>query len=106
MRFGPADGPVVGAARPLFEEANRTRAFMVSILRALAARGIASARPDLPGQGESMVPTGDATLASLRQAFAAVPGGYTLAIRSGALLDAGERKGRWPARSWSASWSA
>ena len=95
MRFGPADGPVVVAALPLFEEANRTRAFMVSLLRALAARGIASALPDLPGQGESMVPTERATLTGMRAAFAAVPGDYTIAIRSGALLDAGERKGRW-----------
>ena len=95
LRFGPADGPVVVAALPLFEEANRTRAFMVTILRALAARGIASALPDLPGQGESLLPTAEATLGAMRTAFAAVPGGYTLAIRSGALLDAGERKGRW-----------
>ena len=95
IRFGPATGPVVVAALPLFEEANRTRAFAVTILRALAARGIASALPDLPGQGESLIPTAQATLANLRQAFAAVPGDYTLAIRSGALLDAGERKGRW-----------
>ncbi len=38
LRFGPADGLVVVAALPLFEEANRTRAFMVTILRALAER--------------------------------------------------------------------
>lgn len=95
IRFGPADGPVVVAALPLFEEANRTRAFVVTILRALAARGIASALPDLPGQGESLIPTAEATLAPMRQAFASVPGDYALATRSGALLDAGERKGRW-----------
>ncbi|MCW3848401.1 hypothetical protein OF829_14245 [Sphingomonas sp. LB-2] len=95
MRFGPAGGPVVVAALPLFEEANRTRAFMVTILRGLASRGIASALPDLPGQGESLLPTGAARLAAMRNAFAAVPGAYTIAIRSGALLDAGARKGRW-----------
>lgn len=95
LRFGPAEGPVVVAALPLFEEANRTRAFVVTILRMLAERGIASALPDLPGTGESLVPTAEASLASMREAFAAIRGGYTLAIRSGALLDAGARKGRW-----------
>ena len=30
IRFGPDTGPVVVAALPLFEEANRTRAFMVT----------------------------------------------------------------------------
>jgi hypothetical protein len=95
LRFGPATGPVVVAALPLFEEANRTRTFVVTILRALAERGVASALPDLPGQGESLTPTEAATIADMRAAFAAVPGDYSLAIRSGALLDAGERKGRW-----------
>jgi hypothetical protein len=95
LRFGPADGPVVVAALPLFEEANRTRAFVVTILRMLAERGIASALPDLPGTGESLVPTAEASIAAMREAFAAVRGDYTLAIRSGALLDAGERRGRW-----------
>ena len=45
LRFGPAGGPVVVAALPLFEEANRTRSFVVTILRLLAARGIAGALP-------------------------------------------------------------
>lgn len=92
LRFGPATGPVVVVALPLFEEANRTRAFAVTILRELAARGIASILPDLPGQGESLVPTREADLAGLRAAFAAsVPVTdrpcFTFAIRSGALLD-------------------
>jgi len=95
LRFGPADGPVVVAALPLFEEANRTRTFVVTILRLLAARGIASVLPDLPGTGESLVPTAEAKLRTMREAFAAVPGSYAIAIRSGALLDASERKGRW-----------
>lgn len=95
VRFGPPEGPVVVAALPLFEEANRTRTFMVTILRALADRGIASVLPDVPGQGESMVPTEQATLAAMRDALAAVPGRYSFAIRSGALLDTAARKGRW-----------
>ncbi len=55
LRFGPTNGPVMIVAPPLFEEANRTRAFVVTILRALAERGIASALPDLPGTGESLL---------------------------------------------------
>lgn len=92
LRFGPATGPVVVAALPLFEEANRTRAFAVTILRALSERGIASALPDLPGQGESLVPTHANDLGRLRAGFAAAAASlgapiFTLAIRSGALLD-------------------
>ena len=101
-RFGPADGPQVIAALPLFEEANRTRAFVVTILRLLAERGIGGALPELPGQGESLVPTERATVLNMQAAFAAaaettgsrLP--YTLSVRSGALLDAaGVVSGRW-----------
>lgn len=96
LRFGPATGPVpkaiVVVALPLFEEANRTRAFAVAILRALAERGVAGALPDLPGQGESLLPTHETSLAKLRTAFAAAVVAletpvFTLAVRSGALLD-------------------
>ncbi len=92
LRFGPGTGPVVVVALPLFEEANRTRAFAVTILRALADRGIAGLLPDLPGQGESLLPTHEATLAGLSEAFAAAVSSlgrsaYSLAIRSGTLLD-------------------
>jgi hypothetical protein len=71
LRFGPDTGPIVIAALPLFEEANRTRAFMVTICRALAERGMGSAIPDLPGQGESLVPTEQTDLGDLREAYRA-----------------------------------
>ena len=92
LRFGPEHGPTVIAALPLFEEANRTRAAMVDVLRRLAARGIAGALPDLPGTGESIVPTEAATLAGWRAAFAAavsaLPGPvHVVAWRGGALVD-------------------
>ncbi len=94
IRFGPADGPVVVAVLPLFEEANRTRTFVTGILRLLAARGLAGALPDLPGQGESLVPTEYAMLAGWRTALAAAAraaaGGrpvHLLSCRGGALLD-------------------
>ena len=47
-RFGPDTGLVVVAALPLFEEANRTRTFVVTVMRMLAKRGIAGVLPDLP----------------------------------------------------------
>lgn len=92
LRFGPAGGPVVVAALPLLEEANRTRSFVVAVLRALAGRRIAGVLPDLPGTGESLVPTEQLRLGDLEQAFAAAArqaGSPALAfsIRSGALLD-------------------
>ncbi len=96
LRFGPEDGPIVVAAMPLLEEANRTRALVVTLLRRLAERGIGSVLPDLPGQGESLVPTKEMTLTDLRIAFAAASpaGACTIAVRSGALLD-GSAQRRW-----------
>ena len=92
LRFGPPDGPVVVVAPALFEEANRTRAFLVRILRLLAADGIASILPDLPGTGESLRQTVDATLDGWRSAYAAVVQAancpaLAFAVRSGALVD-------------------
>ncbi|WP_375382181.1 hypothetical protein [uncultured Sphingomonas sp.] len=104
MRFGPNMGPVVVLALPLFEEANRTRAVAVAVLRALAGIGMASALPELPGQGESLLPTRDATLVGIREAFEGAVGAvraegrpaYVAAIRSGALLDLSAlAHGRW-----------
>ncbi|MEO6217014.1 MAG: hypothetical protein ABIO86_13375 [Sphingomonas sp.] len=96
LRFGPDTGPVVIAAMPLFEEANRTRAFIVTILRALAAQGIASALPDLPGTGESLIETEHASINIWNAAFSSVaqhfdPGSrpvHAIAVRGGALVDA------------------
>lgn len=94
LRFGPEGEAIVVVAPALFEEANRTRAFTVAILRALAARGVASALPDLPGTGESSVETKDASLTGWRRAFAAATAsagaGYgrvhLAALRGGALV--------------------
>ena len=94
LRFGPESGPVVVMALPLFEEANRVRAFTVTILRALAEHGIAGVLPDLPGMGESLVDAADIGLRDWQEAFAAAVEGagksghvHGAAIRSGALLD-------------------
>jgi len=103
-RFGPRHGPVAMLLLPLFEEHNRTRTFAVALLRRLGALGIAAVLPDLPGTGESLVETSAMTLEALRHSAAdlaaalAREGGacFTLAIRSGALLDThAEPAGRW-----------
>lgn len=72
LRFGPDVGPVVILLLPLFDEHNRTRTFGVAIARALAEAGIATVLPDLPGQGESEVPTERATLEAWQQALQTV----------------------------------
>ena len=98
LRFGPDDGPRVILAMPLYEEANRTRAFAVDLLRELATRGIGSLLPDLPGSGESLIVTRDATLTAMREAYAGLAGddAFAVGIRSGALLDHDARlRGRW-----------
>ena len=95
LRFGPASGPVVVAAMPLFEEANRTRAFIVTIMRQLASRGFAGALPDLPGTGESIIETEQASLSHWIDAFTAATSAlrayhesvHVIAFRGGALLD-------------------
>lgn len=104
LRFGPSDGPVVVAALPLFEEANRTRTFAVTLLRLLAERGLASALPDMPGQGESLMALETLDFLRMQEAFGGAVdhilgegrAAYALGIRSGALLDAQAlASGRW-----------
>jgi hypothetical protein len=93
LRLGPDDGPMVVIAQPLFEEANRMRAFVVAVMRALADAGIASALPDLPGTGESETPTEKTSyllwLSAFAEAAYQAAGGHRphlLTIRGGALL--------------------
>lgn len=104
IRFGPTNGPIVMAAMPLFEEANRTRAFVVTILRALAERGIASVLPDLPGTGESLTTTEEATLSHWTGSFSSLcealhverDAVHGIGFRGGALLDGSARlDSRW-----------
>lgn len=100
-RFGSDTGPVVLMPLPPFEEANRTRTFAVGMLRALAERGIASILPDLPGQGESLLPTERATLGDWRAAVTALVAATDrpvigASIRAGALFDTdADLAGRW-----------
>lgn len=100
-RFGPANGPVVLLLLPPFEEANRTRTFAVGLLRALATRGVASILPDLPGQGDSLLPTESASLADWRAAVTALVAASDrpvvgASIRASALFDTdADLAGRW-----------
>ena len=80
MRIGP-EGPAVLFVPPLFEEMNRTRAFMAATMRALAAAGYGSILPDLPGTGESWDDWRQAVAGLGRVSFA------TVAVRGGCLLD-------------------
>ena len=90
LRFGEG-APRVMLILPLFEEFNRTRAIGVTLLRVLAARGVPGLLPDLPGTGESLLPTAAATLESMRVAYGAIVASFgplsALGIRSGALID-------------------
>lgn len=103
LRFGPPVGPIVVMAMPLFEEANRTRAFAVTLLRALADLSMAGMLPDLPGTNESMVETSAVTLDIWQTAFAAAVHSanrhgpvHAASIRGGALLDRTAKvKSRW-----------
>jgi hypothetical protein len=104
LRFGPDHGPVVVLAMPLFEEANRTRAFAVMLLRLLGDQGIAGVLPDIPGQGESLTPLEQTTILDMQCAYDNLVQHleregrkcFGAAIRSGALLDAlGLLFGRW-----------
>ncbi len=88
LRFGSEDAPLVLIVPPLFEEANRTRHFLVAVTRGLAAHGIASILPDLPGMNDSPVATVDARLGHWGDALAALPApAFSLSLRGGALLD-------------------
>ena len=84
---------------PLFEEFNRTRAFGVTLLRALAERGIGGMLPDWPGTSESLVDTRCARLGDIRAAHAALAAlhpAFAVGIRSGALFDSNsDVRGRW-----------
>jgi hypothetical protein len=86
--------------QPLFEESNRCRHLLVSVMRELAANGIGSALPDLPGTGESLADIRDVAFSDWQEAlsaFAQVIKPVVIAsLRGGALLDGGlPAKGYW-----------
>lgn len=86
---------------PLFEEANRTRFFLLETMRTLALRGFSCFLPDLPGTLESCTPLEAVTWLDWEDAVAAVSalisGPHAIAsFRGGALLDSAvDAQGRW-----------
>ncbi len=76
---------------PLFDEMNRVRRVLMSAMRVLAANGVYSALPDLPGCNESLAPLPNQSLDTWRVAMsvAATQVGAThiVSIRGGALID-------------------
>jgi len=96
MRIGAADAPPILFLPPLFEEMNRTRAFIADLMRRLARRGYGCWLPDLPGTGESGQPLANIRWSDWRDAAAAAgetagrgsgKRPLTVSIRGGALLD-------------------
>jgi pimeloyl-ACP methyl ester carboxylesterase len=89
MRIGP--GPALLFLPPLFEEMNRTRALLATVMRRLAADGFACWLPDLPGTGESERALGEISWndwqAAAAAAFEAAGAVASVAVRGGALLD-------------------
>jgi len=90
---GPADGPVVLLVPPLFEEMNRCRRLLADLGRALAARGIATVLPDLPGTGDSAaaapVASWSMAIGALTASLALSRPTYVFVVRGGALLTGG-----------------
>lgn len=76
---------------PLFDEMNRTRAMLVGVMRDLAARGIKTLLPDLPGCNESLADMPAQSIDSWRAAMKAAASqlGVThiASLRGGALID-------------------
>jgi hypothetical protein len=93
---GPREGPQLLVVPPLFEEMNRTRRLLAGIGRRLAELGVGSWLPDLPGTGDSGLPS-DAmdwtlwrgSLHALSERIAASGSAdlHILSVRGGALLD-------------------
>ncbi|HEX2763761.1 MAG TPA: hypothetical protein VHM92_07965 [Allosphingosinicella sp.] len=89
MRIGDPAAPAVLFLPPLFEELNRTRALMASVMRLLAGEGLCCWLPDLPGTGESERALEEVSWEAWREAARASVDQprATVALRGGALLD-------------------
>ena len=96
MRIGAPDARPILILPPLFEELNRTRAFLASVMRRLAESGFGCWLPDLPGTGESELELRSASWVDWRHAVqgaanhASRQGGRTVctvAARGGCLFD-------------------
>jgi alpha-beta hydrolase superfamily lysophospholipase len=100
LRHGANHPLQVIIIEPLFEEANRCRHLLVSVMHGLAANGIGSALPDLPGTGESLADIHNVAFSDWHEALSAfaemVKPVVIASLRGGALLDGGlPAKGYW-----------
>jgi hypothetical protein len=104
LAYGPKRGPQLIILQPLFEEMNRCRALVSGLCRALAAKGIGCWLPDLPGTGESLRALETVTWAQWIEAVEAATttiaaetgeAPSSLALRGGALVEAGTLARRW-----------
>jgi hypothetical protein len=94
MRIGPSEGMPILFVPPLLEEMNRTRAFLATVMRLLAAKGFACWLMDLPRHRRERANARGVQLggvaAAVADASAAVAKGrhvLTASLRGGALLD-------------------
>jgi hypothetical protein len=91
MRMGVAHRHQILIIEPLFEEKNRTRRLIATVMRGLDACGIGSVLPDLPGTGESLIEIADVSLADWHEAAKgaakAVLPIMTVVFRGGALIN-------------------
>lgn len=92
MRIGDEAAPALLFLPPLFEELNRTRAFLAATMRRLAGMGFGCWLPDLPGTGESERSLETVSWDEWRAAAAAAAEAVgemaaVIGIRGGALLD-------------------
>ena len=93
MSFGDSSSTQLLIVPPLLEELNRTRKLISDLMRALAAKGVATHLPDLPATGESETALTDTRWDDWQQAVtdaaAASIATAVLAIRGGCLIDDG-----------------
>ncbi|MBC7986072.1 MAG: hypothetical protein H7X93_05300, partial [Sphingomonadaceae bacterium] len=93
LSHGPIEGPQLLIVPPLFEELNRMRRLIGDVMRALAAQGVGSHLPDLPGTGESdrrIEETGwEDWLAAVPAAARFAGATHVASLRGGALVDHG-----------------
>jgi len=86
-----ANGPAILFLAPFFEEANRTRHFLIEVMRGLSRRNFRCFLPDMPGTLESLTSLeslGWSDWTGAAQAAAEHAGAtHVVSLRGGALLD-------------------
>lgn len=97
MRIGDPAAPLLLFLPPLFEEMNRTRAFLAGVMRRVAAAGYCCRLPDLPGTGESERPLEEMSWQDWLDAARAAAEGAAgvVSMRGGCLLDSGLTRSVW-----------